>query len=39
VIYAMDPGFLHAKMIVVDDFLMVAGSANMDFRSFEHADN
>ena len=35
-IYVMDPGFLHAKMIVVDDFLTVAGSANMDFRSFEH---
>ncbi len=35
-IYVMDPGFLHAKMIVVDDFLTVIGSANMDFRSFEH---
>lgn len=30
------PGFLHAKLLLVDDTLCVAGSANMDFRSFEH---
>lgn len=30
------PGFLHAKMMLIDDVLTVAGSANMDFRSFEH---
>jgi cardiolipin synthase len=35
-IYALRNAFLHAKMIVCDDFLTVAGSANMDFRSFEH---
>jgi cardiolipin synthase len=35
-IYALTNAFLHAKMIVCDDFLTVAGSANMDFRSFEH---
>lgn len=35
-IYALEDAFLHAKMIVCDDFLTVAGSANMDFRSFEH---
>lgn len=35
-IYSYEGAFLHAKMIVVDDFLSVLGSANMDFRSFEH---
>ena len=30
------PGFLHAKGLIVDDDLCVIGSANMDFRSFEH---
>lgn len=30
------PGFLHAKLLMVDDELTVIGSANMDFRSFEH---
>jgi cardiolipin synthase len=35
-IYALENAFLHAKVIVCDDFLTVAGSANMDFRSFEH---
>lgn len=30
------PGFLHSKMLLVDDDLVMAGSANMDFRSFEH---
>ena len=29
-------GFLHAKLLIVDDDLAVIGSANMDFRSFEH---
>ncbi len=29
-------GFLHAKLLVVDDELTICGSANMDFRSFEH---
>lgn len=35
-VYFYTPGFLHAKMIVSDDILVTAGSANMDFRSFEH---
>ncbi len=35
-IYAMEPAFLHAKVMVSDDFVSVVGSANMDFRSFEH---
>lgn len=30
------PGFLHSKLLIVDDTLAVVGSANMDFRSFEH---
>lgn len=30
------PGFLHSKLLVIDDDLTVVGSANMDFRSFEH---
>ncbi|MCM1150900.1 MAG: cardiolipin synthase [Alistipes sp.] len=30
------PGFLHSKLLIIDDDLTVAGSANMDFRSFEH---
>jgi len=28
-------GFLHSKLIVVDDSLVIVGSANMDTRSFE----
>ena len=30
------PGFLHSKLLIIDDDLTVIGSANMDFRSFEH---
>ena len=30
------PGFLHSKLLIIDDTLTVIGSANMDFRSFEH---
>lgn len=30
------PGFLHSKLLIIDDVLTVIGSANMDFRSFEH---
>ncbi|MDR3062259.1 MAG: cardiolipin synthase [Dysgonamonadaceae bacterium] len=35
-IYQMQPDFLHSKLMVSDDFISVVGSANMDFRSFEH---
>ncbi len=35
-VYFYEPGFLHAKLIVVDDAVTAIGSANMDFRSFEH---
>ncbi|MEG2365723.1 MAG: cardiolipin synthase [Alistipes sp.] len=30
------PGFLHSKLLLIDDDLSMVGSANMDFRSFEH---
>lgn len=35
-VYFYKPGFLHAKLVVTDDALTCIGSANMDFRSFEH---
>jgi len=35
-VYFYNPGFLHSKLIVVDDMVASIGSANMDFRSFEH---
>lgn len=35
-IYLYNPGVLHAKTIVADDELVSVGSANFDFRSFEH---
>ena len=35
-IYFFETGFLHAKLLVMDDMLTSIGSANIDFRSFEH---
>lgn len=35
-VYFYKPGFLHSKLIITDDALTCIGSANMDFRSFEH---
>lgn len=35
-VYFYQPGFLHSKLLLIDDELTVIGSANMDFRSFEH---
>jgi cardiolipin synthase len=35
-VYFYKAGFLHAKMVAVDDELCTVGSTNMDFRSFEH---
>jgi len=35
-VYLYETGFLHSKMIVCDDYISVIGSANMDFRSYEH---
>lgn len=29
-------GFIHSKLMVIDDSLVITGSANMDVRSFEH---
>ena len=28
-------GFIHSKVLIIDDFVSILGSANMDFRSFE----
>ena len=35
-IYFYKAGFLHSKLMIIDNDLVIAGSANMDFRSFEH---
>ena len=35
-VYFYESGFLHAKLLVIDDMLTSIGSANIDFRSFEH---
>lgn len=35
-VYFYEAGFLHSKLTVIDDFLTITGSANMDVRSFEH---
>lgn len=35
-VYFYKPGFLHAKLVISDDYITCIGSANMDFRSFEH---
>ena len=35
-VYFYESGFLHAKLLVIDDMLTGIGSANIDFRSFEH---
>lgn len=35
-VYLYEPGMLHAKMMVIDDDLVTAGSTNFDFRSFEN---
>lgn len=34
-IYEIQDKFSHAKCMVVDDYLSIMGSANMDFRSFD----
>ena len=34
-IYFYTKGFLHSKMLVIDDELCTIGTTNMDFRSFE----
>ena len=35
-IYEYTPGFMHGKMICIDDHFGVIGSINMDYRSFHH---
>ncbi len=35
-VYFYNAGFMHSKMVVVDGVLSSVGSANLDFRSFEH---
>lgn len=35
-VYFYKPGFLHSKLVISDDSIACIGSANMDFRSFEH---
>lgn len=35
-IYRYDGGFLHSKLVTIDDEIAFIGSANMDFRSMEH---
>jgi cardiolipin synthase len=33
-VYRFSPGFVHAKVVIVDDMLATVGTANMDQRSF-----
>lgn len=35
-IYLYDGGMLHSKTMMIDDHFSAIGSANIDFRSFEH---
>ncbi len=35
-VYFYEAGFIHAKVMLVDDHLSVVGSANFDYRSFYH---
>lgn len=35
-IYLYNEGMLHSKVVVIDDDFSSVGSANIDFRSFEH---
>jgi len=35
-VYFYQKGFIHSKLLVVDDLLCSIGSTNMDFRSFEY---
>lgn len=35
-VYLYTPGMLHAKVMIIDDSFVTAGSVNFDFRSFEN---
>ena len=35
-IYEYTRGFMHAKILIVDDEILGLGTANMDLRSFNH---
>lgn len=35
-VFFFEAGFLHSKMMIIDNSLTITGSANMDVRSFEH---
>ena len=35
-VYLYEKGMLHSKAIIIDDDFCTVGSANFDFRSFEH---
>ena len=35
-VYLYEAGMLHAKVLIIDDDYATMGSANFDFRSFEH---
>ena len=35
-VYLYKPGMLHAKVMIIDDSFVTAGSVNFDFRSFEN---
>ncbi|MDE7438865.1 MAG: cardiolipin synthase [Muribaculaceae bacterium] len=35
-VYHYNPGMLHAKGIIIDDNIVIAGSTNFDYRSFEN---
>ena len=35
-VFFFEAGFLHSKLMVIDNSLTITGSANMDVRSFEH---
>ena len=35
-VFLYKPGFMHSKLMVIDDSLVTCGSTNADFRSFEN---
>ena len=35
-VYFYEEGMIHSKVMIIDDEITIGGSANFDFRSFEH---